>query len=276
MRATSAAPVPRSRAQAVRLARQDVGAHGLDEGEVGQRQRAFLVAVADQRLAAAQGDVGGELLAERRLADARLADDHDQPALAGERGVEGLLQLLELRLAADEGAAGNGLAPGRLTEPLPIACNSTAARRSSVEPGPARRAHPRRGGVPRALRQHPSNQRFKARCRVCRRLDEAEPDRVRHDLDAALGAELALDVRDVDRSSLLADEERLSRSHRSTGRPPPAAGPRAHAHSTPGASRPTSLIPRMERSPRILACHHDHCAPRVDAQDLPEPALSRR
>src|SRR4029079_690191 len=53
--------------------------------------------------AAPKGDSGGELLAQGGLADARLADDHHQATLTRKRAVERLLDLLQLRLAADEG-----------------------------------------------------------------------------------------------------------------------------------------------------------------------------
>jgi hypothetical protein len=44
--------------------------------------RALLVAVADKGATATQLHVGGELLAQGGLADAGLARDHHQPALA--------------------------------------------------------------------------------------------------------------------------------------------------------------------------------------------------
>jgi hypothetical protein len=47
--------------------------------------------VAHQGLAAAQGDVGAELLADGGLADPWLPDDHEERALAGEGSVEGRL-----------------------------------------------------------------------------------------------------------------------------------------------------------------------------------------
>ena len=61
--------------------------------------------MADQRLAAPDRDIGRELLAQRRLADPRLADDQRQRPLPRDRRVEGRLQLLQLRLPPDEGAA---------------------------------------------------------------------------------------------------------------------------------------------------------------------------
>jgi hypothetical protein len=50
--------------------------------------------VADEGTAAADRHIGRELLTERRLADARLANNHRERALARECGVEGGLQLL--------------------------------------------------------------------------------------------------------------------------------------------------------------------------------------
>ena len=54
---------------------QHVGAERLHKGEIGQRQRALLVGVPDEGAPPAQGDVGGELLAEGGLPDTGLADD---------------------------------------------------------------------------------------------------------------------------------------------------------------------------------------------------------
>ena len=94
--------------EAVRLAGEDVGAHRFDEGEVGQRERALLVAVADQGLAAAQGDVGASCSQSAVLPMPGSPDDHDEAALPGERGVEGLLQLLALRPRGRRRCGGRG------------------------------------------------------------------------------------------------------------------------------------------------------------------------
>src|SRR4051812_45034168 len=69
--------------------------------------------MADERSTASEGNVGRELLAEGRLADARFADDHDEAALTGERRIEGLLELPHLVLAPDEGAAVERVVGGR-------------------------------------------------------------------------------------------------------------------------------------------------------------------
>ena len=58
--------------------------------------------MADQRFAAAQGRVGGQLLDQSSLPDTRLADHHHQRALARSRGVEARPQLAQLVLAAHE------------------------------------------------------------------------------------------------------------------------------------------------------------------------------
>ncbi len=76
-----------------RVKGRDVGSQGLDEGQVGQRQRTLFVAVADQGLAASEGDVGGELLRDGRLPDPRLPHHHHQAALAGEGVIEGTVEL---------------------------------------------------------------------------------------------------------------------------------------------------------------------------------------
>jgi hypothetical protein len=67
--------------------------------------------VAHQRLAAAQRDVGGELLAEGGLPDARLAHHHGEGSLARQRGIEGGLHLPQLRLAPDEDPLVEGIGP---------------------------------------------------------------------------------------------------------------------------------------------------------------------
>src|SRR5438876_6582252 len=54
------------------LSRHDVTAQGLDESQVRERERAFLVAVANQGVPSANCDIGGQLLTEGCLADARL------------------------------------------------------------------------------------------------------------------------------------------------------------------------------------------------------------
>jgi len=65
--------------------------------------------VADERPAASDGCVGGDLLAEARLANTRLAGNHCQRALARDCSIEGALQLPQLLLAADKGAAIEGI-----------------------------------------------------------------------------------------------------------------------------------------------------------------------
>jgi hypothetical protein len=59
--------------------------------------------------AAAQRGIGGELLAEGSLADTRFADDHHQPSLTREGGIEGRLELTQFLLAADEDTAVEGV-----------------------------------------------------------------------------------------------------------------------------------------------------------------------
>jgi len=66
--------------------------HRLNESQVGQRERALLVAVADQRLPTAHADVCRQLICDRRLADARLAHNHQQRSLPGQRFIEGRLK----------------------------------------------------------------------------------------------------------------------------------------------------------------------------------------
>src|SRR5205814_10072629 len=100
------------RLEAIRFAGEDVSAHRLDEGKVRQAKRALLVAVAGEGLAAPERDVGLKLLAQGCLADPRLAHNHYQAALTGEGRVEGGLELLQLLLAAHEGAAVKGVVPG--------------------------------------------------------------------------------------------------------------------------------------------------------------------
>src|SRR5207248_7772951 len=82
-----------------------IRAQRLDERQIGQRERALLVAMPDERRAAVQRGVGGELLADARLADAWLTHHHPQVALAGGRCVKRIGEVLQLLLSADEGAA---------------------------------------------------------------------------------------------------------------------------------------------------------------------------
>ena len=60
--------------------------------------------MADKRPPTAHADVRRQLLGYRRLADARLAHDHQQRPPPGQRGIERPLQLLQLLLAAHERA----------------------------------------------------------------------------------------------------------------------------------------------------------------------------
>src|SRR5689334_14121894 len=58
--------------------------------------------MADQCFATPKRRVGGDLLAEGSLADARLAYRHDERALSRRGGVEAASELLELVLPTDE------------------------------------------------------------------------------------------------------------------------------------------------------------------------------
>ena len=68
-----------------------------------------LVGAPPDHATAAHACVGFELEAGARLADAGLADDHRDRAMARERLVEGGAQAVELGLPADEGAAGEAV-----------------------------------------------------------------------------------------------------------------------------------------------------------------------
>ncbi len=61
-----------------------------------------LVRAAPEDLGAAHPGVGLELLRRARLTDARLADEHHQPAVTRDRAIERLSQPLQLLLAAYE------------------------------------------------------------------------------------------------------------------------------------------------------------------------------
>ena len=118
---------------------EDVGAQRLDEGEVGQGQRAFLVTVSREGAATGRGDVGAELLADGGLADARLPHHHHQPALAGAGGVEGALERGELPFPPHERAAVGGdrrLAALRRHVPRMIASRAGADRQSGAGRSP--------------------------------------------------------------------------------------------------------------------------------------------
>ena len=153
--------------------------------------------MADQRLAAAQRHVGRELLAQRRLADAGLADHHDQAALARERGVEGRLQLRQLRLAADEGAAVERVVAARRLRARPSACAaaSTVATASSA----SRTSVGRRRALRRVLLQQAQDQRLEAGRAV--RAVPGGRDRRR------------VEVLADDRDGLVADEGRPAADH---------------------------------------------------------------
>ena len=77
-------------------------AQGFNEGQIGQAQRAFLVAVANKGQPASTRHVSDELLAQRSLPDARLTNHHDERAAAGSRGAVRGVELLPLVVAPDE------------------------------------------------------------------------------------------------------------------------------------------------------------------------------
>ena len=93
--------------------RENVGPDGLHERQVRQRQRALLVAMPHQRLATLLRHVACQLLRERRLADARLAYHHRQRPMAVQRLVEGLVELVELRVTPYERPTVDGIRRGR-------------------------------------------------------------------------------------------------------------------------------------------------------------------
>src|SRR5262249_16430236 len=88
------------RAQLLGRARRDVRAQGFDEWDVGETGL-VLVAVSPQNLHAAQVRVHPGLFGETRLPDPRLAGDHHQTAVPGERAIHRSLQRGELFTAPD-------------------------------------------------------------------------------------------------------------------------------------------------------------------------------
>src|SRR5215471_7851701 len=80
-----------------------VGREDLNKGLIRRAERALLVAMAKERPAAGCGYEPSELVGECGLANARLADEHDQRAVTLCRRFEHRLQLAELALTADEG-----------------------------------------------------------------------------------------------------------------------------------------------------------------------------
>ena len=110
--------------------------------------------MADQRLAAAHGNIGRELLAEGRLADPRLPHHHQQRPLPGQGAIESSLQLSQLRLATHEDAAVEGVGGTALTRPRcarPASprgrgvCSLSLWERAGVRAGPLPLSE--RGGV---------------------------------------------------------------------------------------------------------------------------------
>jgi hypothetical protein len=71
-------------------------------------------AMADEREPARRGHEPAELVAQRGLADARLADDQDQRAITFCRRSERRLQLAKFSLAADEGLTLGDMVLGQL------------------------------------------------------------------------------------------------------------------------------------------------------------------
>ncbi len=231
------------RPQAVRLATQHVGTEGFDEREIGQRVRSLLVAMSDKRPAALRRDVRGELLGQGCLADAGLAHHHEQRPIAGGRCIEGLLCLSQLRVPTDEGATVERAR--RYSDGRPCCALARCRRSRAGWISGGRRLLP----VPV---EDPQDQGLEPRRRLLGRLDQPECHRRRHDLGAALGAELALDVGDMHGGGLLADEERLADL---------AVGATRHDQSKnldlSGAQRFTrrAAVQRPRRRDRYRVCH---------------------
>ena len=118
---------------------EDVVAHSLDEGQIRQGERALLIGVAHQGTPASHRDVGSQLLAEGGFSDAGLANHGEEGGAAGEGTVEGLLQMLQLRLASHEDAAVEGIGETPIPHPR--------KRRGSVCSEPLRLPSPRRDGA---------------------------------------------------------------------------------------------------------------------------------
>ena len=110
-----------------------------------------LPAAADQDQRAACPRTRGELLGEPALADARLADEQEQPSAAGQRIVEAGGQLRQLALATDEGRRRRPSAP----------VSAGPRRRRAAGPGSGSRARaraaarPARGRARRSARGEP-------------------------------------------------------------------------------------------------------------------------
>src|SRR5262249_47308087 len=78
------------------------GCEGFDERLIRDAGRARRIAMADECESAPRADEARQLVAHGSLADARLADEHNQPAVAADRGLERALEVPQLTLAADK------------------------------------------------------------------------------------------------------------------------------------------------------------------------------
>ncbi len=147
---------PHLRQQGPRLAIVDVGPDDLHPGPVGRGAFA-LVAAAPQDLGAAQPGVGRQLLRGARLADARLAHQHEDAAASRERVVEGRAKLPELPVASHEDPRRQAVE--RLRRRALLGGDQLGADRRHPRQLPAHRRGAL-GTLARILRQQPQDQRL--------------------------------------------------------------------------------------------------------------------
>jgi hypothetical protein len=88
--------------QPLRLALLNVGSKRFNERLIGQSERAFPIAMADEWCSIGRRDEPAQLIAQCGLAYAGLADQHDQCSDAPRGRLKGCLELLQLAVSADE------------------------------------------------------------------------------------------------------------------------------------------------------------------------------
>ena len=221
----------------------------LDPRPVWRRARG-LVRASPEHLRAAHLGVGLQLLRRARLADARLADEHHQPALARHGVVERLPQPLQLLLAADEDA-----------EREPVEDVGVGVRRGFRQPGRRARASPalrrRTPGARRDPSRAAAGSMSSSSCGQCVGVPGRRDGR-RVDVLADHGARVVADERRPARDHLVQHAaERVevgARRHLAARAPAPAACRPRCRRACRASSAATARTRRRGRSRRSRPC----------------------